>query len=68
MRPDVVITPEAAEEIVEQIAYYHRRGSPATAERWATRVDAAIDRLAASPGIGEPSSTARSRAGSRFCT
>lgn len=54
MPPEIVVRDEASEEIVDQTAYYHRAGTPATADRWVARVDATVNRLAAFPGTGEP--------------
>jgi plasmid stabilization system protein ParE len=53
MFPEIIVWPEATEQIIEQAAYFLRVGSPATAERWAVQVEATFHRLATHSGVGE---------------
>jgi plasmid stabilization system protein ParE len=38
---------------VDQAAYYHDQGTPATAGRWLVKTRKAFELLAAHPGVGE---------------
>jgi toxin ParE1/3/4 len=51
---DVRVSPQATEEVLDQTAYYHRQGSPQTADRWADQTRVTFQFLAANPEIGAP--------------
>jgi toxin ParE1/3/4 len=61
MGPDVIVLPQADQDLFEQAAYYNGQGSPETADRWVDQVQATFQFLAQNPGIGAPWPTRRRR-------
>ena len=53
--PELIISPAARRDLVDQTADYRDQGTPVTADRWVNKTHKAFKLLAAQSGIGEES-------------
>jgi len=59
--PELIISPAARRDLMDQAAYYREQGTSVTADRWLVKTRKAFELVAAHPGMGELSTDTTSR-------